>query len=111
VGVCLWCVCGYVLCVFVCVCLCVCLYLCDARIVLGAVAPTPIRAFAAEGILTGNRLSDELIERAASQAGQDLTPISDVRASRAYRERMTEVLVRRALRATRDELERNASSD
>ncbi len=83
----------------------------DARIVLGAVAPTPIRAFAAEGILTGNRPSDELIERAASQAGQDLTPISDVRASRAYRERMTEVLVRRALRATRDELERNASSD
>ena len=83
----------------------------DARIVLGALAPTPIRALAAEGILTGNRLSDELLERAAGQARQEITPISDVRASRAYREQMTEVLVRRALRATRNELGRKASSD
>ncbi len=83
----------------------------DARIVLGALAPTPIRALAAEGILTGNRLSDELLEQAATQARQEITPISDVRASSAYREQMTEVLVRRALRATRDELARKASSD
>jgi len=82
----------------------------DARIVLGAVAPTPIRAPAAEGILTGKQLSDELLEQAAGQAGQEISAIADVRASQAYREQMTEVLVRRALRATRDELGRNASS-
>lgn len=82
----------------------------DARIVLGAVAPTPIRAPAAEGILTGKQLSDELLEQAAAQAGQEISAIADVRASQAYREQMTEVLVRRALRATRDELGRKASS-
>jgi carbon-monoxide dehydrogenase medium subunit len=82
----------------------------DARIVLGAVAPTPIRAPAAEGILTGKQLSDELLEQAAAEAGQEISAIADVRASQAYREQMTEVLVRRALRATRDELGRNASS-
>ncbi len=81
----------------------------DARIVLGALAPTPIRAFAAEGILTGKQLSDELLEQAAAQAGQEISAIADVRASQAYREQMTEVLVRRALRATRDILGRNAS--
>jgi len=83
----------------------------DARIVLGAVAPTPIRALAAEGMLTGKLLSDELFERAASMARKAISPISDVRASMAYREQMTEVLVRRALLATRDELERNQSGD
>ena len=82
----------------------------DARIVLGAVAPTPIRAPAAEGILTGKQLSDELLEQAAGQAGQEISAIADVRASQAYREQMVEVLVRRALRATRDELGRKASS-
>ncbi len=83
----------------------------DARIVLGAVAPTPIRAVAAEGVLTGKRLSDELLERAAREAGSEVTPISDVRASEAYRKNMTEVLVRRALLATRDELQENASRE
>jgi len=83
----------------------------DARIVLGAVAPTPIRALAAEGMLTGEPLSEELLERAASEARKEIAAISDVRASRAYREQMTEVLVRRALLATRDELQRNQSSE
>ena len=54
----------------------------DARIVLGAVAPTPIRALAAEGMLTGEPLSEELLGRAASEARKEIAAISDVRASR-----------------------------
>lgn len=72
----------------------------DARIVLGSVAPVPMRAVKAEELLTGKALSDDLLSEAAKKAREEVTPISDVRASQSYRLAMTEVLVRRALRAT-----------
>ena len=72
----------------------------DARIALGAVAPTPVRAHSAEDALVGEKLSEDLIRMAAKKAREEITPISDVRASLEYRLEMTEVLVRRALIAT-----------
>lgn len=81
----------------------------DARIVLGSVAPVPLRAVAAEAMLTGEQLTEDLLEQAARRAREEVTPISDVRASLSYRLEMTEVLVRRALLATCDELGRNAT--
>ena len=81
----------------------------DARIVLGCLAPTLIRAIKAEGILIGNELSDDLVNRAAKQASQETSPITDVRASKNYRERMAEVLVRRALMESWKDLERKLS--
>ena len=81
----------------------------EARIVLGSVAPVPMRAVAAEQIISGEVLSEELLCAAAQQAREEITPISDVRASHSYRLAMTEVLVRRALLATRGELARNAT--
>ena len=68
-----------------------------ARIVLGSVAPTPQRVLTAEGLLVGNIISDDLINQAAASARQEVSPISDVRASEHYRLAMVEVLVRRAL--------------
>lgn len=76
----------------------------EARIVLGSVAPVPLRIPAAEDLLEGEKLSDVLISDAAKAARTVVTPISDVRASQSYRLAMTEVLVRRALHATRDKL-------
>jgi len=69
----------------------------QARIVLGAVAPVPMRARKAENILIGKRLTQRLIEKAAEQAARESRPISDVRASAAYRNRMVSVLTRRAI--------------
>ncbi len=68
-----------------------------ARIALGAVAPTPLRAFEAEEILTGAEPSDELIKRAAAACVRASRPIDDVRASAAWRRAMVEVLARRAI--------------
>lgn len=69
----------------------------DVRIALGAVAPTPIRAYTAEGLLRGQRVTPELIE-AVSQEAQDLaTPIDDIRGSAAYRKAMVAVLTQRTL--------------
>lgn len=66
-------------------------------IALGAVAPTPRRATQAEAILAGLQPTPELIERTALAAAAEASPISDVRASAAYRRQMVGVLVRRAL--------------
>jgi carbon-monoxide dehydrogenase medium subunit len=69
----------------------------DVKIVLGAVAPTPIRARQAEALLRGQNLNPGLIEKAAQAAVDESRPISNVRASAGYRRDMVRVLTRRAL--------------
>lgn len=72
----------------------------DARIVLGAVAPVPIRARSAEALLKDKAVSKELIAQAASLAGQEAKPISNLGGTAEYRRKMVVVYVRRALAAT-----------
>ena len=69
----------------------------NVRIVLGAVAPTPIRAPKAEAILEGRILTEELATRAGEMAAQEAKPISDVRSSADYRRAMVGVMTKRAL--------------
>lgn len=74
-----------------------------AAIALGAVAPTIVRAAAAEEALLGSTLDEAAIEQAAALAAAASAPIDDVRASADYRRDMVAVLTRRALRLIRDE--------
>lgn len=67
------------------------------RIALGAVAPTPLRAFRAEESLQGQELTIAAIEKAAAIAGEEVKPISDHRASADYRREMSVLLTKRAL--------------
>lgn len=69
----------------------------DARIVLGAVAPTPIRAKKAERLLIGKKLTKGIVEKASVQASKESSPITDMRASKEYRKHMVEVLSKRAI--------------
>ncbi len=71
----------------------------EAKITLGAVAPTIIHATDAEQYLAGKSLDDETIRAAAHLASQAARPISDVRASANYRTRMVKALTRRGLYA------------
>ena len=71
----------------------------EARIALGAVAPTPIRAVAAEKILVGSEGSDSVIAEAAKAARKSCKPITDVRTTAEYREEIVEVLIRRGINA------------
>jgi carbon-monoxide dehydrogenase medium subunit len=69
----------------------------DVRIVLGAVAPTPIRAKKAEEILEGQPLSEALTEKAGTMAAEESKPISDVRSTADYRRAMVAAMTKRAL--------------
>lgn len=70
----------------------------DARIVLGAVAPVPLRAREAEALLVGTRLDEDVVRASGEVAARAARPISDVRASSGWRREMVAVLTRRALR-------------
>jgi len=69
----------------------------DVKIVLGAVAPTPMRAKKAEGVLRGKKVEPALVEEAAQVASGEAQPITDVRASAEYRREMVKVFTRRAI--------------
>ena len=68
------------------------------RIALGAVYPTPVRAYQAEEFLTGKTWSDELLMHAGEESACCSLPISDMRASAEYRREMVKVFTRRALK-------------
>ncbi len=69
----------------------------NARIVMGAVGPTPMRAKSAEEILKGEKPGEKLFEKAGQAAAGDSSPIDDFRASAEYRKDMVAVLTKRAL--------------
>lgn len=69
----------------------------EARLALGGVGDTPVRAVAAESLLAGREPSSDLIQEAARCAIEGLEPNSDLHASAEYRLHVTPALVRRAL--------------
>ena len=71
----------------------------DVRVVLGAVAPTPMRARQAENVLRGKKISRELIDEAGRIAAAESKPINDIRGSIEYRRNLVNVLTRRSLKA------------
>jgi carbon-monoxide dehydrogenase medium subunit len=77
----------------------------EARIALGAVAPTPKPADAAGALLAGRRLDNDAIDEAARAAMDGAEPISDVRGSAGYRRHLVGVLTRRAIARARQRAE------
>jgi len=69
----------------------------QAAIGLGSAAPIPVRAMLAEQALLDQRISPELIARAAALARDHSNTRSSHRASASYRKEMIGVLTRRAL--------------
>jgi len=70
----------------------------DARIVLGAAAPVPMRAERAEKVLVGKKIKDSVLEEAAQAASEESRPTPDVHGSEEYRRELVRVLVKRAAR-------------
>ena len=69
----------------------------EVRIAIGAAAPTVFRAVKAETLLTGQKITPRVINKAAETAAGETKPITDLRSTANYRKEMARVLVRRAL--------------
>ncbi|MGB6546131.1 MAG: FAD binding domain-containing protein, partial [Candidatus Acidiferrales bacterium] len=64
----------------------------DVRIAFGSVAPTVVRATAAEAALRGQRLSPSAIDAARAALKSDIAPIDDIRSTARYRLRVAQNL-------------------
>jgi carbon-monoxide dehydrogenase medium subunit len=69
----------------------------NIKITLGAVAPTVVRATAAEALLRGQPVSPERLQQAADAAVEAAQPIDDIRGTAAHRRRIIAPLVQRTL--------------
>jgi len=67
----------------------------NARIGLGGVGSTPIRAIKAEEILKGKKITDKLLAEAALAASEATSPISGIEASAEYKKDLAGTLVKR----------------
>jgi carbon-monoxide dehydrogenase medium subunit len=70
----------------------------EYRVAFGAVAPTPIRSARIEAALRGKPLDDALVATVVAMVPDEISPITDMRASAEYRTRMTAVMLKRGLR-------------
>ncbi len=68
------------------------------RISFGSVAPVPVRASSIENLLNGKALSAELIAQAKILVAQEISPITDIRATKEFRLHMCEVMMERSLK-------------
>jgi len=79
----------------------------EARIAMGGVGPTAMRASKAEQLLKGQAPEEEALQAAGQTAGEASDPPDDIHGSAEYRRHVVEVLTRRALK---DAIERAAAS-
>lgn len=69
----------------------------DARIGLGSMAPTAIRARKAEDVLKGESITDEVVKRAVEAAAGEARPIDDIRGYAEYRMLTLRTVVERVI--------------
>jgi carbon-monoxide dehydrogenase medium subunit len=71
----------------------------SCRIAFGAVAPTPFRASRIEELMKGKKLDESIMSEVQHLVSQEISPITDIRASKQYREHMIGVMLERGLGA------------
>jgi carbon-monoxide dehydrogenase medium subunit len=69
----------------------------DFRLILGAVAPTPLRCRKAEDYFRTKMIDRDTVAQMAQLASSETKPISDVRATAEYRSAMAAVLAEKAV--------------
>lgn len=83
----------------------------DIKLVLGAVAPTPMRVRKAEKVLKGKVITQTYIDEAARLASEECQPISDVRATAEYRREMVKVFAGHAIEKALEAARASQASD
>jgi CO/xanthine dehydrogenase FAD-binding subunit len=67
----------------------------NARIGLGGVASTPVRAKKAEAVLIGKKITEALLAEAGQVASEETSPVSGIEASAEYKKELAGTLVKR----------------
>ena len=75
------------------------------RVAFGAVAPTPLRARKIEAALSGKTLDGSLIGEAKNLVSSEISPITDIRATKEYRTHMVSIMLERGIRAAASRLQ------
>ncbi len=75
----------------------------DARIVLGAAAPAPMRAKEAEKMLIGKEINPDLLEKVAEKASEEADPVADIHASEEYRRHLVSALTKKIVKKAWDQ--------
>ena len=81
----------------------------EVKIALGAVAPTPIRAYRAEAVLSGSEAGPAALREAGKVAADEAAPITDLRASADYRKHLIRALLPEAVQSAMKRAKRRAS--
>ena len=76
----------------------------EYRVAFCAVGPKPNRARKIEETLKGKEISDSVIEDAKKLVEEEISPITDIRATKEYRMHMAKVMLDRALKAAVERL-------
>ena len=71
----------------------------QARIAMGAVAPTTLRLKKSEELLKGQKITDELLKKVAASVAGQIVPIDDVRSTAEYRQDVSGVILKRTIQA------------
>ena len=69
----------------------------EAKIAIGAAAPTVIRVHEAERILQGKKINDEVLTEVMGEASKACNPINDKRGTIEYRRQVAGVLTKRVI--------------
>ena len=69
----------------------------EARVAIGAVAPTTIRLKKVEALLKGKQITDDLLQTIVETVPSEIKPIDDVRSTAEYRRDIAGVMVRRII--------------
>jgi len=71
----------------------------QARIAMGAVAPTTLRLKKSEELLKGQKITDALLKKVAASVAGQIVPIDDVRSTEEYRKDVSGVILKRTIQA------------
>jgi carbon-monoxide dehydrogenase medium subunit len=74
----------------------------EYKVAFNAVGPTPVRSAKLEALLRGKKLDDALLKQVRAEVPGEISPITDIRASKEYRIHMCQVMLERSLRAASD---------
>ena len=69
------------------------------RVAACALGPKPARCPGTEAVLNGNKLTEKILAKAKETILKEISPITDIRSSKEYRNHMAAVMLGRALQA------------